>query len=59
MSDINLFICNCLTLIFFLHPVDEYTKIRIPEKKYQINTVCTSWGTRHENLRNISEAMEW
>ena len=27
------------------HPAQEYTKNRIPEKRYQTNTVCTFWGT--------------
>ena len=27
------------------HPVHEYTKMRIPSKRYQTNTVHTFWGT--------------
>ena len=27
------------------HPVHEHTKIRIPDKRYQTNTVRTFWGT--------------
>lgn len=27
------------------HPVHKYTKVRIPNKRYQINTVCTFLGT--------------
>ena len=28
-----------------LYPVHEYTKMRIPDKMYQTNTVRTIWGT--------------
>ena len=27
------------------HPVQEYTKMRIPDKRYRTNMVCTFWGT--------------
>ena len=28
------------------HPVQEYTKMRIHDRKYRTNTFCTFWGTR-------------
>ena len=37
------------TLIIFyavLHPEQEYTKMRIPDKRYRTNTVRTFWDTR-------------
>ena len=32
-------------LLSLRHPAEEYTKMRIPDKRYQINTVRAFWGT--------------
>ena len=32
------------------HPVQEYTKMQIPDKRNWTNLVCTFWGTRSPQL---------